>query len=134
MIHFSSLFRPRLPPVISVDGQDPLMVKAVREVRRRWPEFVAAFQANRSDDNPFIVKMEFNEHDKVEFMWVSVIRSDGDTIHGDLENHPHELTAVKKGQNVSVPVSALNDWVFIKEEESVGGFTLKVVGDAEKRK
>lgn len=123
---------PTFAPVISVDGDDPRMVKAVAEAQRRWPEFVAAFRAKRDEDKPFIIKAEFEEADKAEFMWVSVNRIEGDTIHGVLENRPHQLTRVKEGQQVAVPVSALNDWLYIKGKESVGGFTMKVIAEAQK--
>jgi uncharacterized protein YegJ (DUF2314 family) len=118
---------PTFAPVISVDGDDPRMTAAVAEARRRWPEFAAAFEANSDQDAPFIVKAQFNEADETEFMWVSVIRIEGETIHGVLENTPHRLRNVKQGQQVAVPLSALNDWLYVKGTDNVGGFTMKVI-------
>jgi uncharacterized protein YegJ (DUF2314 family) len=62
-------------------------------------------------------------------MWVSVTRLESDTIHGILENEPHELTNVNEGQEVAVALSALNDWLYVKDEENVGGFTLKAIAE-----
>ena len=125
---------PTFAPVINVDDEDPRMVAAVKEARRRWPEFVAAFNANTDKERPFLVKAEFKEGDTVEFMWISVTRIDSDTIHGVLGNRPHELTNVKQGQTVAVPLSALNDWLCAKGDEPLGGFTAKVIGEIEKGK
>ncbi len=43
------------------------------------------------------------------------------------ENMPNELTGVKVGQEVVVPLSDLNDGLYARDGETVGGFTLKVI-------
>lgn len=118
---------PTFAPVISVYGEDPRMIRAVAEARRRWPEFVAAFRNNLDREAPFMVKAEFKEGDKAEFMWISVTQINDETIHGVLENVPIELTNVKQGQKVVVPISTLNDWLYAKNGESVGDFTINVI-------
>lgn len=121
------LDEPTFAPVLGVDGADERMIEAVAEAKRRWPEFVAAFKENDDPEAPFIVKAEFRDGDAAEFMWVSVTRIDEDTIHGTLENTPNELTNVHAGQPVTVPLPDLNDWMYVDNEEPVGGFTLKVI-------
>jgi uncharacterized protein YegJ (DUF2314 family) len=129
-----SLFQePTFVPVINVDGEDPRMIRAVAEARKRWPEFVSAFQSDLAKDKPFIIKAEFKEGDKSEFMWVSVKTIEANRIYGVLENSPLELKNVKEGQEVAVQLSSLNDWLYSKDGESVGGFTLQIITDAEKR-
>jgi len=123
---------PTFAPLVNVDGDDPRMVQAVEEARKRWPEFVAAFSAKSDEGKPFIVKARFEEGEKTEFMWASVNRIQGDTIHGILENTPHELASFKEGQNVQVPLADLNDWLYVKGEEAIGGFTMKVIAEAQK--
>jgi len=123
---------PTFGPVIDVDSEDPRLVAAIEEARRRWPEFVAAFNVNADKERPFLVKAKFEEGETVEHMWISVTRVDGDTIHGVLENEPHGLTKVKQGQAVALPLSALSDWLYAKGKEPVGGFTAKVIAEMEK--
>ncbi len=118
---------PTFAPVIGVADDDPKMVKAVAEARKRWPEFAAAFRARVDSETPFAVKAAFREGDLVEFMWISVTRIDDEAIHGILENMPNELTGVKVGQEVVVPLSDLNDGLYARDGETVGGFTLKVI-------
>ncbi len=130
-----SLFEePTFAPIINVDGEDSRMVKAVIEARKRWPEFVAAFKNNAFKDNPFIVKAEFKDGHMSEFMWISATRIDDEIITGILENKPNELTNVKKGQEVVVPVSSLNDWLYSQDEEAIGGFTIKVIQEIQQEK
>ena len=124
---------PTFAPVVEVAPDDPRMVAAVAEMRRRWPEFVNAFQAGSSGDKPFLVKARFAEGDDGEFMWVSVQKIEGDSIIGRLENIPAALKAVKEGDTVTVRAEELNDWVCQISGETVGGFTLKVMEEAGKR-
>jgi uncharacterized protein YegJ (DUF2314 family) len=119
-------------PIIQVDSEDPRMVAAVAEARKRWSEFVAAFKMRKDKDEPFLIKAEFSQDDKSEFMWVSVTGIEGGNIQGVLENSPHELTNVKEGQPVEVPLSALNDWLCSNGEEGLGGFTLRAIQEIEK--
>ena len=128
-----SLFRePTFAPIIDVADDDSRMAGAVAEARRRWPEFVSAFRQVHAPDAPFIIKAEFKEGDKAEFMWVSVTAIEGDTIRGVLENDPYELSNVTKGQEVNVPLSILNDWMYSKDGKAVGGFTLEVIKEVQK--
>jgi len=121
-------------PVVNVDGEDPRMVEAVAEARRRWPEFVTAFENDADKDKPFIVKAEFKDGDATEFMWMSVMRIDDKTITGILGNTPNRLTNVKEGQEVTVPLSALNDWLYSTGQDPVGGFTIKVIAEIQGKK
>ncbi|HRQ89775.1 MAG TPA: DUF2314 domain-containing protein, partial [Bacteroidia bacterium] len=85
----------------------------VREALRRWPEFVAAYERSSSAERErFIVKAEFREGKKSEFMWISVQEIGLDTISGILMNDPHELLECHRGALVSIPVSQLNDWIY----------------------
>ena len=121
---------PTSPPIAKVDSEDPRLIAATAEARRRWPEFVAAFEADPRKHDFFFVKMEFREGDKSEFMWVSVTDIDGDTIHGVLNNSPDRLKDVVEGQKVRVGVTGLSDWLYGSGENMMGGFTMKVMEDA----
>lgn len=125
---------PTLAPVIGVESSDPRMVAAVEEARRRWPEFAAAFAASQDPDPPFAIKAEFREGDKAEFMWVSVKRIEGETIYGILDNTPDELKTFKEGQEVVITLDRLNDWVYARDKEPFGGFTIKAIQEIQKEK
>ena len=123
---------PTFAPIVEISGDDPRMVAAVAEARKRWPEFAQAFRENRDPERPFLIKAVFSEDEHTEFMWVTVRRIQDDTIEGTLENTPAKLTGIKEGDTVKVNVSDLNDWVYPKGQEAVGGFTMKVIGEMHK--
>jgi len=116
---------PANPPVIEIAPDDPRMQAAVAEARERWPEFVAAFE-NRAADERFSVKAPFNDDEHMEFMWVEVTAVEGKLILGTLGNEPVNVSNVKLGQRVRVQIDELNDWIFFRDDELHGGFTIKV--------
>jgi uncharacterized protein YegJ (DUF2314 family) len=123
---------PTFEPVIEIADNDPRMKAAVREAVSRWPEFVAAFEASLPPERErFIVKAEFREGRKSEYMWVSVREIDDRGVSGVLMNDPHELIEVHRGAIVSFPLTRLSDWIYPEGDSHVGGFTLDVLAEDE---
>jgi uncharacterized protein YegJ (DUF2314 family) len=118
---------PTNAPVVEIDGNDPRMIAALEEARRRWPEFVEAFSRNTDAEAPFAVKARFADVGHEEFMWVSVQQIDDDVITGKLGNSPATLKHVKEGDIVTVCTADLNDWIYVSGDQQVGGFTMKVM-------
>ena len=123
---------PTYEPVIEVSDDDPRMAAGrKRTARNRWPEFVEAFEKRSEQDaEKFIVKAEFIEGLRSEFMWVTVTSISSDSISGILTNDPHELVDVFRGAKVDFPLDRLNDWIYPnKEGTPVGGFTLDILSE-----
>jgi uncharacterized protein YegJ (DUF2314 family) len=122
---------PTFEPVIEISDNNPRMAAAVREAVTRWPEFVAAFEGSPlADRDRYIVKAEFREGKKAEYMWVSVEEIAPDGVTGVLMNDPHELLEVHRGARVHFTLDRLNDWIYPGRGGShVGGFTLDVLAD-----
>ena len=122
---------PTFEPIIEIEEDNPEMLRAVEEARRRWPEFVEAFgQRQDAGDERFIVKSEFKEGDRSEFMWVGVSELRETELVGVLMNDPHELLGFHRGQRVTLMVDSVNDWLFPSRGNGmVGGFTLRVLSE-----
>ncbi|HKS15777.1 MAG TPA: DUF2314 domain-containing protein [Planctomycetota bacterium] len=112
---------PGLVPVWDVDGHSPAMKAAVAEARRRFPEFVDAF--NRKDGENFTVKAPVTRDDRTEYIWIHVDGLEPEYIHGLLGNEPLDLGELKLGDRVEVKVEDLNDWLYLKDGNWVGLFT-----------
>lgn len=122
---------PTFDPIIEIADHHPKMVEAVREAVDRWPEFVAAFRTCApADRERHIVKAEFREGRKAEYMWVAVSEITDNSVTGMLLNDPHELIEVHRGAIVTFTLDRLNDWIYPGPEGShVGGFTLDVLAE-----
>lgn len=122
---------PTFEPVIEISDHHPKMAEAVRQAVERWPEFVDAFRSCvPSERERHIVKAEFREGRKAEFMWVAVSEITEDDVTGMLLNDPHELIEVHRGAAVTFTLDRLNDWIYPGRNGShVGGFTLDVLAE-----
>jgi hypothetical protein len=60
-----------MPPAMTIEDDDPGLLAAVAEGRRRWPEFLQAFE-RRHPDQIFSVKASFTDGEHTEWMWVVV--------------------------------------------------------------
>lgn len=113
-------------PSVSIPDDDPQLTAAVSEANRRFDEFLHAF-AHRADADRFAVKARFMDDYGREYMWLTVTAVDGSHIYGQLDNDPATVRAIRRGQPVRVPRAGLNDWLFTKGEQRVGGFTVSVL-------
>lgn len=116
---------PTLVPVIQVPDDDPRMQAAVAEARQRWPEFVAAF--NAQDAENFSVKAPVSAGGNTEFIWVQVEAIHGDQVSGTLGNEPVDLGDLREGSRVTVAADEVSDWAFLRGEEHTGLFSLKAI-------
>jgi uncharacterized protein YegJ (DUF2314 family) len=125
--------QPTFDPVVSVDMEGPEMKAAIAEARRRWPEFLAAFQQNQDPESLFGVKARFTDGENEEFMWLVLHSISGSTLTGQLANAPVALANVHEGDIVTVEIDDLHDWHYEINGEPQGGFTMKVMDKAMKR-
>ena len=118
-------------PVVSITDDDPAMEAAVEEARRRWPEFVAAFDKRRPEQN-FAVRARFSDGQNTETMWAAVTELEDDVvILGTLENEPVNVK-MKYGSRVRVSSRELNDWIISGRDGLKGGFTIKILDELHK--
>jgi uncharacterized protein YegJ (DUF2314 family) len=123
---FAAVTEENYAPVVAVDSEDPRMQAAVEEARRRWPEFVAAFESR--GPGQFSVKCPVTAGGNTEFIWIEVTAIENETIYGTLANDPMDLGHFKLGSRVTALAGELNDWIFFDETDSMhGGFTIQVV-------
>lgn len=128
--NLAELFQIKQAPVVQISENDPRMKAAVAEAHERWPEFVAAFKARPPGGN-YAVKAAVTREGNTEFIWIEVIGLEPEFIHGKLANDPVDLGGLKLGDQVEVPLSALNDWTYSRAEgeEPAGLFTVKILSE-----
>ncbi|MGD0093512.1 MAG: DUF2314 domain-containing protein [Planctomycetota bacterium] len=125
----SGAFKQANVPVWRVGSDDPRLIAAVAEARRRWPEFQRAFE-QRAPGQMFSVKARVADGKNAEYMWMKVSAIEHDDIYGTLDNDPVNVTGVKLGDRFHVKVTELSDWMYLEGKDLRGGFTVKVLRDA----
>lgn len=106
---------------------DPELLAANQEARKRWPEFVSAFE-NRQPNHTFTVKAAFTDGALREHMWMEVTAVNDLSVSGKLDNDPQDLKNMKSGDIVQVGVAAVEDWEVSRGVRRIaGGFTTDVL-------
>jgi uncharacterized protein YegJ (DUF2314 family) len=108
-------------PLVNVKAS---LADEIAEARRRYPEFVAAFQRAKPD-SAFTVKMAFTEDGvpQTEHMWMDPIAVDDGSVTGTLVSDPLYMRRTRKGDRVTKPITELTDWIYAEDGHSVGAFT-----------
>lgn len=125
-------------PVYWFQGQDPDMLEATVNARATFKYFWRECFWERQRIVPAMdvaaVKVPFWDSEEmpeqgeiVEHMWISEIDFDGDFVRGLLMNEPNELTSVKEGDQVGVPLSLIDDWMYVVDGRVFGAFTVNCI-------
>lgn len=117
------------------EADNPEMIKAFHKAQETfryfWRELSWEYRRIIPGLDLACVKVAFMEqvvHQEkpiVEHMWINQVAFDGDTISGVLINDPNELTNVKNGDFVEIPLSQISDWLFSSQGNTYGGFTIQ---------
>ena len=119
-------------PVVQVSSDDPLMITAITEARKRWPEFARVF-STRHPEQHFSVKAPITRDGQTEHIWVDVTGITNEFVRGKLGNAPIDLPGLELGDPVSVPIAIIEDWIYVLSDQPVGGFTIPAVTSAPSR-
>jgi uncharacterized protein YegJ (DUF2314 family) len=115
---------------VQLGADDPGLVAAAAEAKRRWPEFVAAFNERRPKRTCAVkyaapIKGGGDEH-----IWIMVTALGGGTISGTLGNDPVEDIGLKLGDAVTIRAADVEDWLFTDGQAMTGGFSISTLQDA----
>lgn len=75
----------------------------------------------------FSQQFEDSDEPVVEHMWINDIMFDGEEIKGTLVNTPGELTNIENGDEVTIPLNQISDWLFATSGKTYGGFTIQAM-------
>ena len=112
---------------VDVPDDDPDLLEAEAEARRRWPEFADAF-ASRQEGESYFVKVKVAQNDRSDHIWMNVSAIDDGQVTGKLNADPITVTNVQAGDEISRPSSEIEDWLITRTDGTMqGGYTMKVL-------
>lgn len=118
-------------------GDDPNMLQAYDAARRSFKYLWRELSWERRRIVPALdmacVKAPFfdpspdDSRPEAEHMWLDEIEFDGLVVSGVLLNQPNWVTSVSEGDQVSVPLSEISDWMYACLGKVCGGYTINVL-------
>ncbi len=112
-------------------ADDPEMLAAFAKARTELAAKRAHFAKGVPRNEKLIVKAPFTYPDggseNTEWMWVDVVRWQGDTLEGTLDNDPVRVTGLKAGAPVKFQLGTIADFLHtLADGTEVGGYTIEV--------
>ncbi len=116
------------------EGEDKEMLMAINSAQSNFPIFLKAMEEESKRIVPAfedaLVKYAFpaTKHEvKVEHMFLSEIRFNGNFLSGILVSDPMYTDAVKVGQTIEIEPSRVSDWLYVINGVGTGGYTFKII-------
>ena len=116
--------------ITDVSPQNEAVNAAIAKAKSTLPVFFARNARPQPGDSGFAVKIRYptgKQDGSGEHIWASNVVRDGDTITATIANAPREIPGLAMGQRVTVPVSQLTDWMYIRDGKYHGGYTIRAL-------
>jgi uncharacterized protein YegJ (DUF2314 family) len=113
--------------VYDVAKSDVQIDRATQRARRTVPEFVQALDHPLPGDRDFAVKKLFIKDGKAEHIWLTDVHFTGNRFVGLVDNTPMYIPGLKLGEKVSVNPNEVSDWMYVRNGQLVGGYTIRVL-------
>jgi uncharacterized protein YegJ (DUF2314 family) len=123
----NTVLRDGNPGVTNVEDDNPTMQAAFVKAKESVGEFIQVLAQPPSDAFGFAVKMKVTDGDKTEYIWLSQVSYADDQFRGVLGNEPLNVKTVRIGETLAVPKQEIVDWMYIRGNTLVGGYTTRAV-------
>lgn len=112
---------------IEIAEDDPELAVSRQNARATINQFIDALENPRAGQTLFAVKAKFVDGDRVEYMWLTDLRYEDGRFTGIVNNEPSVVSNVRMGQEHTVPVNEIDDWMILENDQIVGGYSVEVV-------
>lgn len=103
-------------------AHDDALHAASERAKRKLPAIRAVVQRGLEPGEVVQVKLPFaTSSGGTEWMWVEVVRWDGDAIEGVLNNEPFEVPELHAGQRVRGKTDDVFDYLYLRTDGSTEG-------------
>jgi uncharacterized protein YegJ (DUF2314 family) len=130
----SSLFfatvQPAAAQITTVSPENKAVNAAMDKARSTLPLFFKRLEKPERGDSGFIVKIKFDTgkgDGSSEYIWAKDIVRAGDTVSATIDNDPSKIPNMVKGQRVTVPVSQLSDWLYVRDGKYRGAYSVRAL-------
>jgi uncharacterized protein YegJ (DUF2314 family) len=116
--------------ITNVSSQNEAVNAAIAKAKSTLPVFFARNASPQPGDSGFAVKIRYvtdAANGSGEHIWAGDVVHNGDTVTATIANEPRDIPNLAKGQRVTVPVSQLTDWMYIRDDKYHGAYTVRAL-------
>lgn len=110
--------------VVAFETRDPKIAAAKQKARATLPRFREL--AARHTPGTYTVKFPLTQNGETEHIWLQLTGDRGSEFIGRLANDPVNGSKYRRGQQMTVPVSEVEDWMITDGSVIYGGYTARV--------
>ena len=113
-----------------VSPENAAVNAAIEKAQATLPAFFERIAKPRSGDSGFLVKIKYAkkvEKGGYEHIWAGNIVKQGENISATISNEPVDIPHLSKGQRVTVPITQLTDWLYVRDGKYVGAYTVRAL-------
>lgn len=113
-----------------VSRENAAVNAAIAKAKSTLPVFFERNANPQPGDSGFAVKIRYDKgkgDGSGEHIWAGDVVRNGDTVTATIANEPREIPNLAKGQRVTVPVSRLTDWMYIRDGKYHGAYTVRAL-------
>ena len=128
-----TIYRNGQVPVTRVQRDDPEMAAAIQKAQNTLDEFIA--EMGKPANRRFGIKAGIETPEGPEHIWITNLSYSNGVFTGVFANEPIRITGKHELDAVEVKREQVSDWTIIAGEQTIGGFTQKVLDkrDAESK-
>jgi len=115
------------PTIYNIEENDVEMNKAVETAKQTLDSFDYAFKNYTRVFTFFGLKKRFEENGIVEHIWIGNIKYENGKYIGIIDNEPEKIENIKLGDTVEIEKDDISDWMYIKNSELHGGYTIRLL-------
>lgn len=114
-------------PSAGDDELDAAAARALKTFGYFWREMTWEKHRVQKGVDLALVKALLTDGPDHEFLWVSDVNFDGESLTGSLDSDPLTITSMQAGRTVEFSLADVYDWMYVREGNVFGGHTLDVL-------
>ena len=115
--------------VIQLNQADREIVKIAEDARNPLSVFFRRLARPASGERNFCIKYPFTADEgsgiRAEHLWLTNIHFKDGLYYGILTGNPQYISGMKKGDTVSFSADFITDWMYIRGDKIIGGYSIK---------
>jgi uncharacterized protein YegJ (DUF2314 family) len=110
-----------------VEQADGEILQIAEDARNTLSGFFRHLNRPGAGEKEFCVKYPFptNDYGGMEQVWLTGIYFKNGMYYGVLASSPRQLNGMKKGDTVTFEADSITDWMYIRYDKIIGGYSIK---------